>query len=521
MSTQTLRPNATLHVGGWTASDTTLHGDTSDEDTATGASTSGFNNMWLELESYTLAAGERVARARIVGNASGSAQSRNLLKTVDDVVRAQLDMAAAPSTVVQSGAWTALATVLTQADIDGLRTQSWRLTGGVGVPVEIRELYVELDVWERTDAPTVAIDEESAGTVSTTDLPTVQTYAADLNDGTPGQWSRQVMFVKDADYGSWSTDDDVTAGYEAGTYEWADSNTAFSTPSTASGAPDSIQAGSPLANTDTYRAYVRYGKNNVAGATLWSEWGHAEFDLSLTLPAAPTLDVSVLQASGRNQIEVTPATLEHDSLVSIEVQRSIDAGAWRTVRGGTVSDGIAAANTTEVADWDVPRGVPVRYRARVVEYLNASGTTIASAWMVAAASVHPNDLSTWIYDVDTFALVTGGLPVIRPVTSTVSEQIAVHRPPGRVDGDGTPVSVTRSAGLTGGQWEIPIEARDDSSKAAIEALLRHTGTLLFKWADGTQTYLRRVSAQQTVGDLGATMPRRAWQVSAVQVGSGY
>lgn len=529
MATETLRPNATTSAAEWTRTGgTTKHGVLADDSDATYltkplATEHSDDPAIFALTTYTLAAGERVKRARVRVRASSSSSAvAELYAEYDNApsppgygtVYCSLDDGTTPATF--TGGWTTslLSVASQQAAIDGL----YGTVRGVVSTNQPRayELYIDLDVWARTDAPTVS---SPSGTITDTDVPTIESYTAALNDGTPSLWSREVRVFRDAVYGAGGFDPETETDVE-----WEDLDANFGggagrPPSTSSSTPDEIQVGEPLANSDTYRAYVRYGKNDVAGETLWSEWDYAEFTLDLTLPTAPGIAVEVDQPAGRQVVTVTTAAATHDTVERIRVERSDDEGDFETIRGGLITadpdDDSALAGSTAYTfeDHDAPRGVALVYRARVTEGITASGTTLTSSWTTASPVAHPNDGHTWLYDVDAFDHV-GPYRVLRGVTRAPSEQSGVFHPLGRR----TAVVVT--AGRGPDQIAFDVLARDHHGDVDdVEALLTSTRRLLVKWPEGTQDYVRVTSRSFDYGDMAGDR-RRNWSVQTIEVDSG-
>lgn len=526
MATQTLRPDSTFFDGGptlWSRTGgTTKHGVLADDADGTyvSAGSTSAANLIVDLTSYTLLAGERVKRyrARCRGWASGSGKTVQLDigdtsgGSFPEIVRPALTL---PTSIAErSSAW--FDDDMDLADqqdlVDGLAIRVFPASGSSGT-LNVAEVYLDLDVWQRVDAPTVTAAEASAGTISTTDLPTIQSYTANLNDGTPSLYSRQVRVFRDAVY--------LAGGFDPETetdVEWEQSDTSMAGVSSSSGAPDELQVAEPLANSDTYRAYVRYGKNDVAGQTLWSEWGYVEFTLSLTLPSAPSLDVEVDQAEGRQAVTITTAALTHDTLESIRLERSDDGGTtWATVRDGFLTsdpdDGSALAGSTAYTlhDYDAPRDTELIYRARVVEGITSSGTTLTSAWTTADSVAHPNDGQWWIYDVDQWTDVLAGARIVEGPEIEVAADVGVFHPLGRT---GSAVVVSGTVHGDDGSYEL--RATGTAECDAVDPIARYAGTLLVKSPFGDQKYVRWITRSRRL--LGTpTAPRHLWALGYAEV----
>lgn len=529
MTTQTLRPNSTESASAWSRTGgTTKHGVLADDSDATylynsGAAAAGI----FGLETYTLASGERVKRVR--GRIRYAGQSAS------DSPRAQLRLrdgagvqkwsSTGPSRTGTSpytytGPWVDAATVLTsaasqQSEVDALEAMFEDVDSGIiGEEMRCHEVWVDLDVWARTDAPTVSIVEESAGTVTDTDTPTVEFYTAALNDGSPSQYTRQVRVFRDAVYGA--------GGFDPATetdVEWEQADT-VGLVSTTSGSPDSISVGEPLANSDTYRAYVRYGKNDVAGQTLWSEWSYAEFTLSLTLPDPPEqFEITVEQPDGRQYVRIVTAVRTHDTIERVEVQRRDDSGTWTTIRGGVRTeddDGTAytGLDLIELYDYDAPRDTVLEYRARTTEGIAASGTTITSDWTTAASVVHPNDESWWLYDVDQWTEIASGVRVVGYPDDEIVSDVGVFYPLGR---SGEAVVVTGTSHGDDGSYTIKATGADEC--AAIDALARWDRRVLVKTPFGDQKYVVWTSRRRTRAGV-PSQPRHTWELDYAEVDDG-
>lgn len=520
MATQTLRPNATHYDDGrWSRTGgTTDHGVLSDDADGTYMSASNaLANLILSLSTYTLAAGERVKQYR--ARARGTSSSGTLRLDIGNATGSgSFSAYETPSvTLPTSAGESATGWFSTGLDVsdqqDMVDDIGMRLKPNVAATQTVMEVYLDLDVWTGTDAPTVSIAEESGGTVTDTDVPHVESYTASLNDGTPSLYTRQVRVFRDAVYGA--------GGFDPATetdVEWEQTDIVGGV-STVSGSPDTVQVGEQLANSDTYRAYVRYGKNDVAGQTLWSDWGYSEFALSLTLPDPPEqFEITVNQPDGRQYIRIVTAVRTHDTIERVEVQRRDDSGEWATIRGGVRTEedngnAYTGLDLIELYDYDAPRDAVLDYRARTVEGISASGTTITSDWTTADPVVHPNDGTTWIYDVATWDLV-GSYRTLRGRSVEPSEMVGVFQPLGRT----TAVVVT--GGQSASRFMVDVYSSDQLDDVDdVEALATYTGTLLVKWHTGAQDYVRVLSRACAVGDIG-TMRVRTWSLQAIGVSSG-
>ncbi|HSH24877.1 MAG TPA: ABC transporter substrate-binding protein, partial [Massilibacterium sp.] len=204
MGIVTLRPNGTLFEQGWVRTGgSTVHGVLADDSNSTYLTeNTGFDTfLELAMSGYTLAAGERVkrVRARIRMASVDSTNAQLWVRPVYDGDLGEDYFASVTGTspANRSGPWISSIwnTGNQQTIINGLE---WHATFAVQT-ARAYEAYIDLDVWERTDAPTVA---SPSGTITDTDLPTIESYTANLNDGSPSLWSRQVRVFRDAVYGA-------------------------------------------------------------------------------------------------------------------------------------------------------------------------------------------------------------------------------------------------------------------------------------------------------------------------------
>lgn len=397
----TFRPNASVKTTGWSVEPDpakTHHDVTSDDSDSTWVETlSATSELILGLGTYTLAAGERIKRMRMrvrwASDTSGlsSAVEYGFVKPDKPSYTSTTSNRTSTSPVTSTGAYVIpdwFKQDNQQTELDILEAWAkWKTPNDSGP--RIHEIWVDVEVWERVNTPTVP---EPTGTITDTDVPTVESYATGIGFGLPSSYSKQVRVFRDAVY--------TAGGFDPATetdVEFEVLDTGHGTPSTDSGAPDETQITDPLPNSDTYRAYVRYGKNDVAGQTLWSEWSHTEFTLDLTLPTAPTVTATPDSVLNRVQLDIDTAVLTHDTFEGASIERSVDGGTtWESIRFDESQ--FSANDSHTLYDYEAPRGVSLLYRARVTEGLTASGTTISSDWTTTSSLTLDNDLNWWLKD---------------------------------------------------------------------------------------------------------------------------
>lgn len=515
MAIQSLRPNSTVSSGAWSVSPSgTRSGVTSDNSDATWIyATSAGSEVVLGLTTYTLPVGQRVKQQRVRVKVASTLASHTKMRAQ---VRTSVSESARAYDILQTettfdeftGPW--LNDVVPtgpsqQSGIDALQVALSELPSSFSDP-KVSEVWVDLDVWERPTGVAVA----AMGTYTDDDQPTITFNPGTLNYGTPSQWQVQIRLFTDT--GTVDPDNDVPlleANYVT------------------SSAPY-LQSYDPLGEQDyrltngSYDVYARVGKLDVAGETLWSAWDGEVFFVSLTRPTAPALtSLTVDEAAGRQQIVVTPAALTYDRLEKVVVQRSDDAGAtWHTIRdGAVVADDIATSGLSTGArtfhDYDAPRATAVRYRATVVEYKTSTTTSVESLPTVAADVTHPTDGRAWVYDVGSWVAV-GPVSVLDTVTRSRGTQSGVFD---EIVGRDTAVVVT--SGRRAVRHNLSILAQGNGEAARVEEVLTGSTTVLLKWPDGRQWYVRPAGdpTESEMDVHGETV--RGWTFVAVDVDRGY
>lgn len=186
-----------------------------------------------------------------------------------------------------------------------------------------------------------------------------------------------------------------------------------------------------LANTGTYRAYVRVAHRLSNGNTLWGPWDFNDFTTAYTAPAAPTLAA----AAHNERVMITmipPAGPWTPDIDFFRIERSLDGGTtWATFRYGTLTlsdDFPDSTSTLVIFDYEIPYYDLVQYRAFSVstdlgfELLSVpSNIPILSITQQAVWVKDPSDAS-----------LNASFPVEDSwLVRTVSRQRTFHQPLGR------------------------------------------------------------------------------------------
>ena len=234
--------------------------------------------------------------------------------------------------------------------------------------------HVFMDVTYVAQPVTVVSAVTDPYTVSTS-VPIVWVNTLDSDGGAQTHYEMRVF--TDAQYLAGGFDPSTSTAY----YETGEKLSASTTATTG-----------PLANSDTYRAYVRV-KQTVNGAKVVSDWSYDEFTMNVT-----TSDVDTVVGVANDSSASITVTVERDALTSawelIEVERSENAGVtWAAVRTASVVDATGDADTFVVTDHEVPNGQAVLYRARATYY--SSGLPITGDW-VESSSVSWSSDDSWI-----------------------------------------------------------------------------------------------------------------------------
>lgn len=352
-----------------------------------------------------------------------------------------------------------------QARIDALRAQFIEYKDGSDRGY-LYELFIDVD---KASQPTITVDSPT-GTLTSTATPEIAWTYTDPDAADP-QGFYEVKVYTASQYG------------EVG-FDPASSSPTWTSGEVGSSEPGAV-VGDPLLS-GTYRAYVRVAKE-VNGQPFWSAWAFTQFVLNLTPPPTVAIDAAWDSSAGLATLSLTGGD-EGASYTSqyFQVQRSDDGGvSWSLLRSG---DEVAPDGSYEatVLDYEAPRGLTVRYRARSI---GVSGEErIPSAWSTSIPQVLvTNDQTWWLKAVTAPSLNTGSVRVQNPLSVTVVEPHTLFRPLG----SNLPVVVT---GLIGGEdATLQILTMTDAEWTAIEDILLHQGVILIQSPDGQQRYIRIVS----------------------------
>lgn len=365
----------------------------------------------------------------------------------------------------KTGAWQTSAPdggTWTQSKIDALRVQvtDYRDSSDRGY---VYELFIDVDV---VSQPTVTVTAPS-GTISTTAKPDV-TWTYSDTDG-DGQTYYSLKVFTSAQYSDPAFDPvDSTAVFDSGIVASSDSTAAV---------------GDYLIN-GAHRAYVRVAKT-INGSPFWSAWAYSAFTVSLTPPSTPTVTTSY--SSGSNRVTVTidgvaSGTFDYQVFT---LERSDDGGTtWATVRNAAeIVPGLGFDAT--VYDYEAPRGITAKYRARAVGVLGEN--VVASDWSTVSNVSVTNDQLWWIKAVSAPTLNTGNVRILAGVGISVEEDLGVFRPIGRSK------ALVVSGTIYGKDGSYRIATTSDAEWSSIYALATHQGTLLVQDPYGGQKYVRAIS----------------------------
>lgn len=374
------------------------------------------------------------------------------------------------------GAWT-------QEKINEVRTQFTDYRDAAQ-RVYVYETYVDVDVATR---PTTTVTAPT-GSVTTTSRPEISWTYADTES--EAQTYYRAAVFDDATYTSGAFDPETSAG------EWDSGVITSEDTSTTVGA---------LLVDGTYRVYVKTAKT-LNGSPFWSEWAFSGFTVSLTPPPTPT--VAATYASGGVVVTVTGGAPTGFASQTFEVQRSVDGGVtWAAVRDGDALTPSGAYIAT-VTDYEAPRGVTARYRARAV---GVDGSDeVASDWSTDATVSVPNDGAWWLKVIGASALNVSAARVTDGVSEEQGGQVAVFQPIGRAR------SVVVEGALGGRDGSYRIFTSSDAEFSAVYAAVTSQRTLLVQDPFGQQKYVRVTDRSWELTGTPAR-PIRVVEVSYVEV----
>lgn len=438
---------------------------------------SGTQTLSLTFDSTTISASERVKRVRLrarveTDNANGKMDlmlgTRVSGLTYYYTGYAVRGAVGVSTPVDVTGAWFTSSpdgASWDQARVDALRGQyiEYKDSSDIGY---VYELYIDVDV---ASQPTISVSAPT-GTITATATPEVQWTYTDPDAADPQAFYEVRVFT--------------SAQYGAGGFDPATSTATWQSGQTESSEPGAFIGEGLLSGT--YRAYARVAKS-INGQPFWSAWGYSQFTLSLTPPPTVTVDAAWSATEGKATLTLTGGAAGGSYTSQyFQVQRSDDSGVtWALIRDGDelAVDGSYMATVT---DYEAPRGLTVRYRARSVGV--AGEERIPSAWSTAIPQVLvTNDGTWWLKSVASPALNVGSLNVTGPLAVNVEEPYATFKPLGK----NLPVVVS---GLIGGEdGSYRIMTMSSTEWDSVEAILMHQGMLLVQDPTGRQKYIRVIS----------------------------
>jgi hypothetical protein len=441
------------------------------------SSVAGTATLSLTFGTNTIAASERVKRVRLrarveTDNANGK-MDLMLGTRVSGVtyyytgyaVRGAVGVS---TPVAVTGAWfnsSPDGASWDQSRIDALRGQYIEYKDSTDIGY-VFELYIDVD---KASQPTVSATAPT-GTITSTATPEVQWTYTDPDSADPQAFYEVRVFT--------------AAQYGAGGFDPATSTATWE-----SGVVESSEPGAFIGEgllSDTYRAYVRVAKS-INGDPFWSTWAFSQFTLTLSPPPPVAIAAAWSSAEGKATLTLTGGAPGMSfSSQYFQVQRSDNAGVtWALLRDGA-QVAVSGSNTATVLDYEAPRGLTVRYRARSVGV--AGEERIPSAW----SSVIPqvlvtNDGTWWLKAVAAPSLNVGSLKVTGPLTVTVTEPSTTFKPLGK----NLPIVVSGLIGGEDGSYRIITDTA--AEWAEVEAVLLHQGVLLVQDPTGRQRYIRVIS----------------------------
>ena len=344
--------------------------------------------------------------------------------------------------------------------VDALRSQVIEYKDGTARGY-FYEFYIDVD---KATKPSVTVTAPT-GTTTTNSNPEVQWTYSDPDNADPQAFYEIKVFTA-AQYGA--------VGFSPDT----------SSPIYGSGVVGSDEPSGPILElllSGTYRAYVRVAKA-INGQPFFSDWAFSQFVLNLTPPPTVAVDAAWDSAEGKATLTLTGGNPVGFTSQYFQLQRSDDGGvSWSFIRGGDFITPVS--NVAVVVDYEAPRGLVVRYRARSI---GISGeNSVPSAFSSAIPQVLiTNDGTWWLKVVNDPSLNRGGLKVTDGLGVTVQEPSNVFKPLGK----NLPIIVS---GLIGGEdGNLTITITSDNEWNSVEQTLLHQGTLLVQDPLLRQKYIR-------------------------------
>lgn len=336
---------------------------------------SNIDDFVLDFGSYTLAANERCARARVASRIRGTSASfsMNLETWLRPVTKG--DGGGAYYQGVYSG-WTTVwnpwyEAEFNQTDVNAIQS-AYRKLDDVTTPA-VSEAYIELDI--RTQ-PTVTITSPASGASLFPRRPTIQwTYNAQGDTVR----AHQMKVFSSAQYSAGGFSPDTSAS------TWDSGRV--------SGAATSKQVGVDLAYGTTYRAYVKLA-TDFRGADWWSPWTYVQFTINqppsvsnvATNPATP------ITTTNRPDITGTYTDPEGNIAAYLHVKVFSEAkyGAPGFNADTTVADydsgqqGVVNLTSGMSFSWTV--GTPLSANTNYKAYVRATEEGTPTRWSAWAAS---------------------------------------------------------------------------------------------------------------------------------------
>jgi hypothetical protein len=454
MSTVSLVPNATITANGTINGAATAHGAVTDGSDNSNLQLGG--SFDLDLSTFTLPASAIIRSANVSARGQGSVSGWTLTATLQKAGGQGVASFSLPFPTTGMGnrdATPAAVTITDQTIISGLRLhiQNPKPTGSA-YWVYVAEISVPLVY---VTPPTVTVTAPT-GAISTATTTATWTHAGDADADASGIQQRYQVKVFTA------------AQYGAGGFDPATTTPVYNTGDVVDNAT-SVTVG-PLPNA-TMKAYVRSAQN-VNGVAQWSPWAAGPAFTTTTDPPA-VLTITAAVAAAAVQVTVVRDTA-HTNWTHINLERSVgDVLSWEPVRGAL--EVAAPANTVVVADYEMPEGVAVWYRARGI---TKTGTTIASqgAWKVTSAAITWTTTGCGEYLRDPADTTTALLieVVVDEQTMTSEHRVGLLDVIGRA----SPVTVWDTPSLPTGM--LPIVTRTYADAVALNDLVRTAPVLLWQ-----------------------------------------
>lgn len=231
----------------------------------------------------------------------------------------------------------------------------------------------------------------------------------------------------------------------------------------------------------------------AAAAGRASAVGAANAATVLMSTAQPTLQATADDDDMRVTLVATStATWTGSTPLTVLFERSIDGGAWATVRnGGAVAIANPSGSTASVLDYEAPADVELRYRATLMAGAHAASvpSAIATVQLTMAAN---GDACWWLKD----PLTAASNRAINVGPSTLQQDqtldAGVFSPLGRSN------DVVVSDVIRGDRFPLEVLCSSKDERDAIQALWESQRVLLLQApVDGDQWYIRLLSRRRT------------------------